>query len=60
MSLVAETTRPGGGHQLTYAGHPLYTFTGDTRPGTSNGRGSEAFGARWDVLTAAGQEVIDG
>jgi predicted lipoprotein with Yx(FWY)xxD motif len=60
MSLVAETTRSGGVHQLTYAGHPLYTFTGDTSPGTTNGQGSEAFGARWDVLTAAGQEVTDG
>jgi predicted lipoprotein with Yx(FWY)xxD motif len=60
MSLVAETTRPGGVHQLTYAGHPLYTFTGDTSPGNTNGQGSEAFGARWDVLTAAGQEITDG
>ena len=60
MSLVAETIRPGGVHQLTYAGHPLYTFTGDTSPGNTNGQGSEAFGARWDALTAAGQEITDG
>jgi predicted lipoprotein with Yx(FWY)xxD motif len=60
MSLVAESTRPGGVHQLTYAGHPLYTFAGDTGPGTTNGQGSEEFGARWDVLTAAGQEVTGG
>ena len=60
MSLVAETTRPGGVHQLTYAGHPLYTFAGDTGPGVTSGQGSEAFGARWDVLTAAGREVTGG
>jgi predicted lipoprotein with Yx(FWY)xxD motif len=60
MSLVAQTTRPGGVHQLTYAGHPLYTFAGDTGPGVTRGQGSEEFGARWDVLTAAGQEVIGG
>jgi predicted lipoprotein with Yx(FWY)xxD motif len=59
-SLVAQTTRPGGVHQLTYAGHPLYTFAGDTGPGTTNGQGSEEFGARWDVLTAAGHEVTGG
>jgi predicted lipoprotein with Yx(FWY)xxD motif len=56
-SLVGETTRPGGAHQLTYAGHPLYTFAGDANPGATNGQGSEAFGARWDVLTPAGREV---
>ena len=59
-SLAGETTRPGGGHQLTYAGHPLYTFAGDASPGVTNGQGSEAFGARWDVLTPAGQEVAGG
>ena len=59
-SLAAETTRPGGAQQLTYAGHPLYTYTGDTSPGATNGQGSEAFGARWDVLTAVGQEVTSG
>ena len=59
-SLAGETTRPGGVHQLTYAGHPLYTFAGDASPGVTNGQGSEAFGARWDVLTPAGQEVTGG
>jgi len=59
-ALAGQTTRPGGAHQLTYAGHPLYTFTGDAGPGATNGQGSQAFGARWDVLTAAGQEVTGG
>jgi predicted lipoprotein with Yx(FWY)xxD motif len=56
-ALAGQTTRPGGEHQLTYAGHPLYTFAGDASPGATNGQGSEAFGARWDVLTQGGQEV---
>jgi predicted lipoprotein with Yx(FWY)xxD motif len=59
-SLAGETTRPRGVYQLTYAGHPLYTFAGDASPGATNGQGSEAFGARWDVLTPAGQEVTGG
>jgi predicted lipoprotein with Yx(FWY)xxD motif len=59
-SLVGQTTRPGGQHQLTYAGHPLYTFAGDTSPGATNGQGSDAFGARWDVLLPAGTEVSGG
>jgi predicted lipoprotein with Yx(FWY)xxD motif len=59
-SLVGETTRADGQRQLTYAGHPLYTFTGDGTPGSASGQGSEAFGARWDVLTATGTEVTGG
>ena len=59
-ALAGQTTRPGGMHQLTYAGHPLYTYAGDASPGATNGQGSEAFGARWDVLTQAGQEVTGG
>jgi predicted lipoprotein with Yx(FWY)xxD motif len=59
-SLVGETTRPGGARQLTYAGHPLYLFTGDSSPGATNGQGSQAFGARWDVITAQGTEVTNG
>src|SRR5262249_19488100 len=60
MSLVAETTRDGGTHQLTYAGHPLYTYIGDSGPGVTSGQGSEAFGARWDVLNPIGHEVTGG
>ena len=59
-ALAGQITRPGGVRQLTYAGHPLYTFAGDAGPGASSGQGSQAFGARWDVLTAAGQEVTGG
>ena len=59
-SLTGEIARAGGVHQLTYAGHPLYRFAGDSSPGATNGQGSEAFGARWDVLTPAGQEVTGG
>jgi len=36
-SLAGETTRPGGVHQLTYAGHPLCAFAGDAGPGAANG-----------------------
>ena len=49
-----------GGRLADTAGHPLYTFAGDASPGATNGQGSEAFGARWDVLTPAGQEVTGG
>src|SRR6266581_4064821 len=41
-SLVGEITRADGQRQLTYAGHPLYGFSGDGTPGSTNGQGSEA------------------
>jgi len=59
-SLVGEITRADGQRQLTYAGHPLYRFSGDGTPGSTNGQGSEAFGAQWDTLTATGTEVTGG
>jgi predicted lipoprotein with Yx(FWY)xxD motif len=60
QSLVGESTRADGTTQLTYAGRPLYLFTGDSAPGNTNGDGSTAFGARWDALTAAGQDATGG
>jgi hypothetical protein len=39
MSGLATETRPGGQVQVTYKGSPLYTFSGDTAPGQSNGVG---------------------
>jgi predicted lipoprotein with Yx(FWY)xxD motif len=31
--------RPDGGRQVTYSDWPLYTFSGDNRPGDTNGQG---------------------
>jgi predicted lipoprotein with Yx(FWY)xxD motif len=59
-SLVGEITRADGQRQLTYAGHPLYRFSGDDAPGSTNGQGSEAFGAQWDALTGTGTEATSG
>jgi predicted lipoprotein with Yx(FWY)xxD motif len=59
-SLVSEARRADGTTQLTYAGHPVYLFTHDSAPGSTSGQGLQAFGARWDALTAAGQELTAG
>jgi predicted lipoprotein with Yx(FWY)xxD motif len=38
-------------------GHPLYRFIGDAKPGNTNGEGLTAFGARWFVVSPAGNEI---
>jgi predicted lipoprotein with Yx(FWY)xxD motif len=54
-------TAPGaaGGTQVTYAGHPLYYFSGDKAPGDATGQGLDDFGAAWYVVGANGHEVDD-
>lgn len=56
-SLFGTTTRPDGTVQVTYAGHPIYFYSGDTAPGQTNGEGVDAFGAEWYVLSPAGKKV---
>jgi predicted lipoprotein with Yx(FWY)xxD motif len=56
-SLLGTTARSDGASQVTYNGHPLYTFTSDQKPGDTNGQGVNAFGARWFALSAAGNQV---
>jgi predicted lipoprotein with Yx(FWY)xxD motif len=56
-SLVATTKRSDGASQVTYNGHPLYLFAGDSSAGDTNGQGISAFGARWYVLSPAGNQV---
>jgi len=51
---LAAITRPGGGAQATYNGHPLYTFEEDTAPGQVNGNGVTGFGAAWHAITLTG------
>jgi predicted lipoprotein with Yx(FWY)xxD motif len=56
-SLVSTITRPGGGRQITYHGHPLYRFADDASPGDINGEAVSAFGASWYVVSPAGNQV---
>jgi predicted lipoprotein with Yx(FWY)xxD motif len=50
---------PAGSRQLTYGGHPLYTFAGDESAGELNGQGSDAFGGKWYALSPSGEPIED-
>ena len=56
-SLLGTTKRADGSSEVTYAGHPLYTFAGDTQAGQTNGQGSNGFGAPWWVVTPGGKAL---
>jgi predicted lipoprotein with Yx(FWY)xxD motif len=56
-SLLGTTKRADGTREATYAGHPLYTFAGDTHAGQTTGEGSNGFGAPWWVVTPAGKAL---
>jgi predicted lipoprotein with Yx(FWY)xxD motif len=57
LSDVGTTARPDGISQLTYNGHPLYTFVNDKKPSDTNGEGIRAFGGSWFAVSAAGTKV---
>jgi predicted lipoprotein with Yx(FWY)xxD motif len=54
--LVGTTKRKDGTIQLTYAGHPLYTRSGE-RQAKISGNGVTAFGGEWHALRRTGEDV---
>jgi predicted lipoprotein with Yx(FWY)xxD motif len=53
------TIRSHAGRQVTYAGHPLYRYVGDHKPGDTKGQGLDQFGAKWYVLAPSGRKIDD-
>jgi predicted lipoprotein with Yx(FWY)xxD motif len=51
---LGVATRSDGGRQLSVAGHPVYTFVGDSAPGQTNGQGVALNGGLWTVVSPAG------
>lgn len=54
---LSTITRSGGSKQVTYDGHPLYYFSGDSAPGQTNGEGINGFGAKWWLVAPAGTAI---
>jgi predicted lipoprotein with Yx(FWY)xxD motif len=56
-ALLSTIRLPGGARQVTYAGHALYLYSGDTGPGQTFYVGVSAFGGRWYAIDASGHAV---
>jgi predicted lipoprotein with Yx(FWY)xxD motif len=56
--LLGTSRRSDGKTQVTYAGHPLYYFVQDAKPGDTKGEGLTGFGGRWDPVSAKGAAVM--
>jgi predicted lipoprotein with Yx(FWY)xxD motif len=54
---IGTMARPDGTSQLTVNGLPVYTFKGDTGPGTTKGQGSTGFGALWSAVSPSGTAI---
>jgi Secreted repeat of unknown function len=54
---LGTITRSDGSKQVTYDGHPLYYFSGDSGAGTASGQGSDGFGAKWWLVSPSGSDV---
>ena len=50
----ATITRTDGTKQVTWNGHPLYTYVGDHGPGTATGNNLNINGGLWKEITVSG------
>jgi predicted lipoprotein with Yx(FWY)xxD motif len=58
-SKLGTIKRNDGTSQVTYAGHPLYTYTADQKPGDAVGNDIKSFGATWYAVLPNGQYASD-
>jgi predicted lipoprotein with Yx(FWY)xxD motif len=56
-SMLGTIRLAGGGEQVTYGGHPLYTYSQDTGPGQTDYVGASQFGGVWHAVNASGKTV---
>lgn len=56
-SLLSTTKLPGGAKQVTYGGHPLYLYSGDSGPGETSYVGAQEFGGLWEAVSSSGHPV---
>ena len=57
-SKLGTTTRDDGTTQVTYNGHPVYLYSGDTAAGQTNGEGLNTYGGLWYAVSTAGAAAM--
>jgi predicted lipoprotein with Yx(FWY)xxD motif len=57
-ALLGSDPDPTGGRVVTYAGWPLYTYTGDVDPGQATGQALNLNGGLWYVIRPSGHPLI--
>jgi len=57
-SLLGSDPDPAGGRVVTYGGWPLYTYSGDVRPGQVTGQAIDLNGGEWYLMRPSGQPLI--
>jgi len=57
-TLLGTTRRRDGRLQVTYHGHPLYRFSGDSGAGQTSGEGLTDFGGGWWAVSPAGKKIV--
>lgn len=56
-AMTATTTRSDGTTQITYGGHPLYTYVGDKKAGDTTGQGQNLNGGKWYLVGTNGKAL---
>lgn len=54
---LGTISRAHGVKQVTYNGHPVYEFAGDSAAGQTNGQDQFAFGGYWYAVSTSGSSV---
>ena len=54
---LGSITRSDGTKQVTYKGHPLYYFSGDSGSGMTKGQGLNSFGGKWWLVAPSGNAL---